>query len=111
MSTETKVLGITSGNKPPRIQYETEKLYLILPNYDFVAALYGPNTEWKILLEFRNHQIEISGQHLEILYQMLADDTVTKICAIPPSEVQANGDKSLCYVTDIFYTGVEEPTT
>lgn len=42
---------------------------------------------------------------------MLADDTVTKICAIPPSEVQANGDKSLCYVTDIFYTGVEEPTS
>lgn len=49
MSTETKVLGITSGNNPPRIQFETETLSLILPNYDFVAALYGPNTEGKIL--------------------------------------------------------------
>lgn len=108
MDTEAKVLGITSANNPSRIQFETEALSLILPNYDFVAAMYGSRTEGKILLEFRHHQIEISGQHLEILYQMIADDAVTKIRTVTSNELRSNDDKSVCYVTDIFYTGIEE---
>lgn len=102
MNTKTETLGITSGDRPTRIQFEWETGSLILPSYDFVAARYGKETDDKIILEFRSCKIEISGNHLEILNRMIAADTVSSI-RVSTGKERTGAKESLCYVTDIFY--------